>query len=59
MNNSSFSKSLCVYLEHSNSEPVVGFLDGVDEGGSVLNGVGSLTNGLIIGAALYAIQNSS
>ena len=58
LNNSTFSKNLCIYLERKNSEPLFGFLDGVDEDGTVLNGVGSITNGLILGAALYAIQNN-
>lgn len=59
LNNTAFSKGLCVYLERNNSDPIHGFFDGVDEEGTILNGVGSLTNGLIIGAALYAIQNNS
>ena len=58
MNNTAFSRSMCIYLEHNNSEPKAGFFDGVDEHGEVLNGVGSPTNGLILGAALYAMQNS-
>jgi hypothetical protein len=56
--NTTFSRNLCIYLERINSEPTAGFLVGVDEHGKALNGFNSLTNSLILGAALYATQNN-
>ncbi len=56
--NTTFSRDLCVNLERHNSEPIFGFRVGVDEQGHQLDGFSSLTNGLILGAALYSVQNS-
>jgi hypothetical protein len=57
--NSSFAKGISVYLEDAIPTPVDGYCEGVDESGAVFNGVGDLTNGLILDAALYGFQNSS
>jgi hypothetical protein len=57
--NTTFSRNLCVYLERINSEPKSGFLVGADEDGNPLNGFSIHTNGLILGAALHAIQKLS
>ncbi len=56
--NTTFSRNLCVYLERINIEPKSGFLVGADENGYPLNGFSILTNGLILGAAQYALQNN-
>ncbi len=51
--NSSFAKDLSVHVEDSIPIPVDGYCEGVDESGGVFDGVGILTNGLILDAALY------
>ena len=58
--NNTFSRNICVYLERINSEPTSGFHIGVDESGRYAhNGLSCLTNGLILAAALHAVQNNS
>jgi hypothetical protein len=56
--NSTYARGMVVYLERSLPDPSKGYCEGVDESGVQLTGVGSNTNGLIIGAAKYAIQNN-
>lgn len=56
--NTTFSRNLCVYLERYNLDPTSGFCVGADEQGNPHNGFNTLTNGLILGAAMYAIQNN-
>jgi len=56
--NTTFAKNMCIYLENALPTPANGYSEGVDEAGALLTGVGCNTNGLIIGAATYAIQNN-
>lgn len=56
--NSTFAKNMTIYLENALDEPVKGFYEGVDESGNLLTVLGSNTNSLILGAAVYAIQNN-
>jgi hypothetical protein len=56
--NTTFATNMCVYLENALPDPAKGYCEGVDESGNLLTGVGSNTNGLILDAALYAIQNN-
>ncbi len=52
-----FTRSMCIYLEQKLQDPVNGYGYGVNEDGAPFDPVGSLTNGLILGAALYYIQH--
>jgi hypothetical protein len=54
--NTTYSYNLSVYLEKNIPKPTYGYLTGVDTIGKVVPGTGSNTNGLILDAALYAIQ---
>ena len=56
--NTTFAKNMCVYLENALPDPVQGYCEGVDESGTLLTRVGCNTNGLILDAALYAMQNN-
>ncbi|MGD0644129.1 MAG: DUF3131 domain-containing protein [Candidatus Bathyarchaeia archaeon] len=56
--NTTFATNMVVNLENALPEPSNGYYDGVDASGTVLNTVGLNTNGLIIDAATYAIQNN-
>ncbi len=57
MHPNEFTKNMAVYVERLLPAPTEGFYDGIDEHGTRLTGVGSLTNGLVLGASLYAIRN--
>jgi hypothetical protein len=54
--NTTYSYNLSVYLEKNMPKPIDGYLAGIDSTGKVVPGAGSNTNGLILDAALYAIQ---
>jgi hypothetical protein len=59
-----FSRSTVIYLEQNLPDPSNGYSDGADyhagnNGGHSVTSVGSNTNGLILDAALYAIENNS
>jgi hypothetical protein len=54
--NTTYAYNLSVYLEKNMPKPTYGYLNGVDTTGKVVPGTGSNTNGLILDAALYAIQ---
>jgi hypothetical protein len=56
--NTTYAYNMCVYLEKNLPAPTNGYSEGVDENGVQLTGVGLNTNGLIIGAAKYAILNN-
>jgi len=56
--NTTFAKNMAVYLESTLPDPTSGYSEGVDESGMQLQGIGINTNGLILGAAKYAIQNN-
>jgi hypothetical protein len=57
--NTTFARNMVVYLEQSLPTPTNGYSDGADNSGNLVSQVGSNTNGLILDAALYAIQNNS
>jgi hypothetical protein len=61
--NTTFARNMVIYLEQSLPYPTSGYSDGADyniDGNmrNLVSGVGSNTNGLILDAALYAIQNN-
>ena len=56
--NTTYAHDMVVYLERTLPDPINGYSEGVDESGAQLTGVGLNTNGMIIGAAKYAIQNN-
>ena len=56
--NTTYAYNMNVYLEKSLPAPSNGYCEGVTENGTPLNGTGSNTNGLIISAAKYAIENN-
>ena len=61
--NTSFARNMTVYLEKSLPEPSSGYSDGADyteqiDGRILVSQVGSNTNGLILEAASYFIQNN-
>jgi hypothetical protein len=49
---------MVIYLEKTLPDPASGYADGADNSGNFLASTGSNTNGLILDAALYAIQNN-
>jgi hypothetical protein len=55
--NTTYSYNLAVHVEKILPTPTEGYLSGIDTTGKIIPSVGSNTNGLILGAALYAIQN--
>ncbi|MGA3291068.1 MAG: DUF3131 domain-containing protein [Candidatus Bathyarchaeia archaeon] len=57
--NTTFARNTVVYLEKVLPNPTNGYSDGADNTGHLISGVGSDTNGLILDAALYAIQHGS
>jgi hypothetical protein len=56
--NTTYAYNLNVYLEKALPAPEHGYSEGVNEDKQQLTGTGSNTNGLILGAAKYAIQNN-
>ncbi len=56
--NTTFARNMVVYLEQSLPTPTNGYSDGADNSGNPVSQVGSNTNGLILDAATYAIQNN-
>jgi hypothetical protein len=61
--NTTFARNMVVYLEQSLPYPTSGYSDGADynidgNNRNLVSGVGSNTNGLILEAAVYAIQNN-
>ncbi len=55
--NTTFAKSMVSYLEVAQDAPNRGYYSGVDENGNKLPDTSLHTNGLILGAARYAIQH--
>ncbi|MDR0493672.1 MAG: DUF3131 domain-containing protein [Nitrososphaerota archaeon] len=55
--NTNYTRNMCIYLEQNTQDPVYGFDHGVDEAGKALQGQGILTNGLILSAARYYLEN--
>jgi hypothetical protein len=56
--NTTFARNMVIYLEKTLPDPASGYADGADNSGNFLASTGSNTNGLILDAALYAIQNN-
>jgi hypothetical protein len=56
--NTTFARNMVVYLEQCLPTPTNGYYDGADNSGTLVADLGSNTNGLILDAALYAIQNN-
>jgi hypothetical protein len=56
--NTTYAYNMCVYLEKNLPPPANGYSDGVDENGAQLSGTGLNTNGMIMGAARYALTNN-
>ena len=57
--NTTFARNMLIFLEQHLPDPTNGYSDGVDIRGNIVWSVGSNTNGLILDAALYCIQNDS
>lgn len=58
--NSTFAQNLVVYLQNMLPNPSTnGYCDGASNNGQIIPGTGCNTNGLILDAALYALQDSS
>jgi hypothetical protein len=57
LNDTSYTESMASYLESMLPTPTSGYADGVDENGRVDKSVIDKTNGMIIEAALYAINS--
>jgi hypothetical protein len=57
--NTTFARNMVMYIEDKMENPSNGYSNGVDEIGTLLGATGLHTNGLILSAARYAIQNSS
>ena len=53
-----FARNTVIYLEQRLPDPSGGYAEGADNSGNVVSMVGSNTNGLILDAALYYIQNN-
>jgi hypothetical protein len=56
--NTTYAYNMNVHLEKALPAPSNGYCEGVTEDGAQLTGTGSNTNGLILGAAKYAMQNN-
>lgn len=56
--NTTYAYNMNVHLENALPAPEYGYSEGLTEDGQQLNGIGSNTNGLIIGAAKYYLQNN-
>jgi hypothetical protein len=57
LHNRLFTEVMVSYIESHLSDPNSGYSDGIDESGRVVSINIDKTNGMIIGAALYAINN--
>jgi hypothetical protein len=56
--NTTYARNMLIYLEQNLPDPTSGYADGASNYGELISAVGSNTNGLILDAALYAIQNN-
>ena len=56
--NTTYARNMVVYLEQSLPDPKFGYWEGADNSKKLVSSVGSNTNGLILSAARYAIQNN-
>jgi len=58
MYNTDYARNMVVYLETNMSDLAYGYFEGANEEGATFHSFGSLTNGLILDAALYYVQNT-
>jgi hypothetical protein len=56
--NTVYARNVVIALEQCLPDPTSGYSDGADNSGNLVSSVGSNTNGLILSAARYAIQNN-
>jgi hypothetical protein len=56
--NTAFARNMVDDLEKSLPTPTKGYSDGADNNGTLVQNIGSNTNGLILDAALYGVQNN-
>lgn len=56
--NTTYARNMVSYIEDKMENPSNGYSNGVDELGTLLGATGLHTNGLILSAARYAIQNN-
>ncbi len=56
LRNTTFAINMCTYLEQALPYPERGYGEGIDERGRALSITGSLTNGFILAAAVYATK---
>jgi hypothetical protein len=56
--NTTYAKNMVMYIEDKMENPSNGYSNGVNEIGTLLGATGLHTNGLILSAARYAIQNN-
>ena len=56
--NTTFAYNMVVCLEQNLPDPAHGYADGMDNNNNLFASIGSNTNGLILDAAQYAIQNN-
>jgi hypothetical protein len=56
--NTDFTRNMVGYLESHIPQPTSGYIDGIDENGRLVTTTIDKTNGLIISAARYAIENN-
>jgi hypothetical protein len=54
--NSTYARDMVIYLEDKLPSPAGGYVEGVAENGELASGLSDKTNGLIIGAARYAMM---
>jgi hypothetical protein len=57
--NTTYARNTVIFLEEALPPPTNGYSYGADNDGGILTEVSIATNGLILEAALYAIQNNS
>jgi len=57
LSNTNFTRSMVSYVESKLPYPSTGYVDGVDDNGRVVTTTIDKTNGLILGAAAYAVRN--
>ena len=55
--NTEFARNMVKYLEAHLPQPTNGYMDGIDENGRLVTTIIDKTNGLIISAARYAVEN--
>jgi hypothetical protein len=57
--NTGFAKNMVEYILSKIPQPAGGFIDGIDENGRLVSTTVDKTNGMLVSAARYAIENSA